>query len=360
MKLKSIVILSSLCLLLSMANIANADSSSPQEIPSDWQDQIATVVTFAQENYPHDFTESYIDNIRKNGEILFRGQVPRAVTDAASKLPYLKLTGGSGISNMEAQRLHFELVEKLRAENPDLRFGSYVDFRKKTIEIQLDSAQISNFKKMPATLALLKSSQVLRPHFTFESMQESTLDALFGGGYLSSCTSAFSAKSPGKPNLLLTAGHCQPPQSYHSVPLVYEGSHVGNHGDFGVYSTSAYTAPQFYSAPSVLVNVTALKIPSVGQALCRNGQTTGRRCGQTVVTNNYCDSTHFPRVCELTVMNNRQAKKGDSGGPWFSSTYAYGIHSRGLNYKGVARDAFSPVVKAQKLLSITVKTTSSN
>lgn len=57
---------------------------------------------------------------------------------------------------------------------------------------------------MPATLALLKSSHVLRPHFTFESMQESTLDALFGGGYLSSCTSAFSAKSPGKPNLLLT------------------------------------------------------------------------------------------------------------------------------------------------------------
>lgn len=178
MKLKSIVILSSLCLLFGTANIADAASSSPKEMPPDWQNQVALVATFAQENYPQDFTESYIDNTQKSGEILFKGQVPQEVTDAASKLPYLKLTGGSGISNMEARRLHFELVEKLRADYPDLRFGSYVDFRKKTIEILLDSTQISKFQAILMTLESSKSNEFLHPHFTFESMQESTLDAL--------------------------------------------------------------------------------------------------------------------------------------------------------------------------------------
>lgn len=337
--------------------MARAETTG-SEVPENWQDEIAGIATLAEEQYPQDFTTSTIDTDKVKGAVYFKAEIPREIAKKAARLPYLELVGDTGISNLEAQDIHHEIADKIHQENPDLKFGSFVDFKKRTVEIELDSSQAQ--ERMSNSIAEIANKHYgkLKLNIKYAIKSKSTLDALYGGGFMNKCTSAFSVESEyfNFGNALLTAGHCNTSQSYQSIPLTYEGNYVGERGDFAVYSTTAYTAPQYYSKPGHLVNVTATRNPAVGQALCRNGMTTGQECGQRVVVNEYCDYTEKPRVCGLTVMNSRLARRGDSGGSWFSSTYAYGIHSRALLYDNSARDAFTPVRAAEKYLNVKVKT----
>lgn len=101
----------------------------------------------------------------------------------------------------------------------------------------------------------------------------------------------------------------------------------------------------------VAVGVMALANPVVGQTLCKYGKTTGYTCDTTYL-DNQCRDTY----CDMMTLVSRKASGGDSGGPWFWSTTAYGVHSGWVTIWGVARDMFTPINSGLSALGITLKT----
>lgn len=54
-------------------------------------------------------------------------------------------------------------------------------------------------------------------------------------------------------------------------------------------------------------------------------------------------------------MSGRKARGGDSGGPWFSPSIAYGVHSGHIKFGSVERDVFTPIQIAESVLGVRVK-----
>lgn len=73
---------------------------------------------------------------------------------------------------------------------------------------------------------------------------------------------------------------------------------------------------------SGISNVTGTGTATRGQRLCRYGQTTGGHCDDVSRWLNECEG----RACRLVAMERYTSAGGDSGGPYFSGTTAYGIH----------------------------------
>lgn len=190
--------------------------------------------------------------------------------------------------------------------------------------------------------------------------------ALYGGGRISGnnigyCTTGFTASKPGYPSGILTAGHCLVGTS----PIVYGMSNskialtrvtrvVNNATDAGFLSAAGYvTAPQFWSLPNGgLTTVTWKFTPSIGQKLAFKGETSSRRIYDSV-SGYVCGGV--PRCGKMyTKMGATQA--GDSGGPWFSSGGAAGIHGGLVTFSdGTVHSYFTTISKAESVTGTTIK-----
>jgi hypothetical protein len=178
-------------------------------------------------------------------------------------------------------------------------------------------------------------------------------DLIYGGGSLTSCTAGFSVTASGFPSGLITAGHCPNSQTYltgGSVPLSFRTASASR--DVQWHSSSTAAPAQFFVGPSSLRNVTGKANPVVGQTLCKYGKTTGYTCDSTYI-DNQCRDTY----CDMMTMVNRQASGGDSGGPWFWSNTAYGVHSGYVTIWGSPRDMFTPINSGLSALGVSLKTT---
>ena len=132
---------------------------------------------------------------------------------------------------------------------------------------------------------------------------------------------------------ILSAGHCN---SYldHSngiglirYPMTPRGEHQGAWGDFGWYTTTQPEPPLFYYNFGVLADVTGRGVPKVGQVICRFGYTSGKKCDTVDETSRCYDPDDGPQRCKVVMMNHGYGQDGDSGGPWYVGTVAYGVHS---------------------------------
>jgi hypothetical protein len=94
--------------------------------------------------------------------------------------------------------------------------------------------------------------------------------------------------------------------------------------------------------------VTELGAPVVGQSLCKNGRTNHRQC-QEVRRLHVCRET----ACNMVQMGARLAAPGDSGGPIYWNTTAYGLHS-GWQYDPFPfnRDYFSRADRLPNALGV--------
>lgn len=162
------------------------------------------------------------------------------------------------------------------------------------------------------------------------------------------CTSGFPVYRTGSPNRfgLLTADHCPSLLRYGNSPWL-DTAIGGNiaHGDLqwnpmrtGQGNT---VTPQFQHAPHQLRYLTGAAEGSTGMVMCRYGRWTSQ-CASIGVPG-LCvnpDLDRYPkRYCGLRDTNERtNSIGGDSGGPWFLGTVAYGVHSgrRGDLYGGGA------------------------
>lgn len=340
---------------LAYDNRAKCNTATTEYIA--WQEKVSDIDTYARDKYPGDYSWSRITGC--SAEIRFKSAIPSDIFDMSKKVDNLTVSGNTGFSENEIIE---EQIDAFLQTTRTIGEGAtaYTDKATQTIHIGVPKEKAA---KLDSLAVSLKASELSLPQqaqpkfrvvFDLVNTTQSGYDALYGGGYLTFCTTAFSVYGSGSSNGLLTAGHCtNQTQSYGSVPLTLMSSHQGRYGDVAWYSTSAWTAPQFYTLPSQLVPVTAVKYPVVGQKLCLNGQgTRGRFCNESVWNVRTCSSNG---ICGLTAMSGRQAREGDSGGPWFSSSYAYGVHSGHVPFD-IERDVFTPVITAESVLGVTVKT----
>lgn len=172
------------------------------------------------------------------------------------------------------------------------------------------------------------------------------------------CTSGFViVKEETGPVGISTAGHCEEGAATDDgVALTFQGKHFGEHRDVQWRTGTQSLPPDFYAgSPTVTETdrrtVTDLGSPVVGQALCKNGRTNHQQC-QEVRRLHVCRSS----ACNMVQMGSRLAAPGDSGGPVYWLTTAYGLHS-GSQYDPAwpyDRDYFSRADRLPQALGVHV------
>ncbi|MEU6776191.1 S1 family peptidase [Streptomyces sp. NPDC046759] len=180
-------------------------------------------------------------------------------------------------------------------------------------------------------------------------------DAIYGGQYR--CSLGFNVHSGGT-YYFLTAGHCGQvastwySNSSHSTVL---GSNVGYSfpgNDFALvrYTNSSVSHPSAVGSQSI----TSAATPSVGQTVYRRGSTTGTHSGRVTALNatvNYGSGEIVYGLIQTTVC----AEGGDSGGPLYAGTVAYGLTSGGSgDCTSGGTTFFQPVTEALSYYGVTL------
>lgn len=190
---------------------------------------------------------------------------------------------------------------------------------------------------------------------------------VYGGDWLGTvgqpaptCTNGFSVTydppgGDGPIDAVLTAGHCLagPGVSLPSLPN-YEGDFYLYHyldqdrdsdSDIGVHwgedqpatSVPESAEPEFYGVSqnpadrSTVTSITQRTNQTVGTFVCHQGATTNYSCGE-IVANNTTTCYSAPTCDPVWVRvegENLVCFGGDSGGPWFAGSSAYGLHHGG-------------------------------
>ncbi|MGQ5640052.1 MULTISPECIES: S1 family peptidase [unclassified Streptomyces] len=180
-------------------------------------------------------------------------------------------------------------------------------------------------------------------------------DAIYGGQYR--CSLGFNVHS-GSTYYFLTAGHCGQvastwySNSSHTTVL---GTNVGYSfpgNDFALvrYTNSSVSHPSAVGSQSI----TSAATPSVGQTVYRRGSTTGTHSGRVTALNatvNYGGGDVVYGLIQTTVC----AEGGDSGGPLYAGTVAYGLTSGGSgDCTSGGTTFFQPVTEALSYYGVTL------
>jgi streptogrisin B len=180
-------------------------------------------------------------------------------------------------------------------------------------------------------------------------------DAIYGGQYR--CSLGFNVHS-GSTYYFLTAGHCGQvastwySNSSHSTVL---GTNVGYSfpgNDFALvrYTNSSISHPSTVGSQTI----TSAATPSVGTTVYRRGSTTGTHSGRVTALNatvNYGSGDVVYGLIQTTVC----AEGGDSGGPLYGGSVAYGLTSGGSgNCSSGGTTFFQPVTEALSYYGVSI------
>lgn len=184
-------------------------------------------------------------------------------------------------------------------------------------------------------------------------------DTIRGGAILNfpgtsdlACTSGWPvAGTGGVTEGLITAEHCPNDMTYTGrYVLDYSRRLPYTRGDVQYMSSTEDVGTGFYYAVGEYKGSTGFSTPYANQYLCKFGRTSGNTCDHVRDT-----FTCRDEYCNLVDMDNREAASGDSGGPWYYGTTAYGVHS-GYHWASFGRhDQFTPLYNTLGDLSVRLK-----
>jgi streptogrisin D len=154
-------------------------------------------------------------------------------------------------------------------------------------------------------------------------------DAIYGGQYR--CSLGFNVRSASGTYYFLTAGHCGNIASSwyanasHTTLL---GTRAGSSFPGNDYAIVRY-ASSYTNHPGTVgsQDITSAGTPSVGQTVYRRGSTTGVHSGRVTALN--ATVTYPEGTVRGLIRTTVCAEGGDSGGPLYSGTHAYGLTSGG-------------------------------
>ncbi len=158
---------------------------------------------------------------------------------------------------------------------------------------------------------------------------------LRGGDPLSTCTGGFTVLGGGELGIS-TAAHCGNTQSFQGTLLPFR-----NEDQQGNQDVQWHTAPCTMNASNDFNSGIGFRACTgtrhrnnqvIGSQVCKWGMTTGRTCGDIQSKNNslWYVTNSASTFIRVAGGNTNLSSGGDSGGPWFVETTAYGIHSGGL------------------------------
>ncbi|MFC3577348.1 S1 family peptidase [Streptomyces yaanensis] len=180
-------------------------------------------------------------------------------------------------------------------------------------------------------------------------------DAIYGGSYR--CSLGFNVHS-GSTYYFLTAGHCGEvastwySNSGHTTTLGTNVSYSFPGNDYALvrYTNSSIAHPSTVGSQTISSAAT----PSVGTTVYRRGSTTGTHSGRVTALNatvNYGSGDIVYGLIQTTVC----AEGGDSGGPLYAGSVAYGLTSGGSgNCTSGGTTFFQPVTEALSAYGVSV------
>ena len=185
---------------------------------------------------------------------------------------------------------------------------------------------------------------------------------IYAGLALSECTSGFSVEDTNGVKGIVTSAHCSNALSYNGTNLVFKGAVYGGSYDFQWHTAPGYTVKNWVAGGGAVVYGIYSTKHRDNQALsswvCKYGKTSGYTCGY-IIDKNYMPTTLDASWSPTFIRVHRDgidlSSGGDSGGPWFRSGAAYGIHK-----SGIGDDAVYMAINYISYLGLTVFTNLTN
>ncbi|GGP32064.1 serine protease [Streptomyces capoamus] len=214
-----------------------------------------------------------------------------------------------------------------------------------TVDSRVSQAEIAKIKKQAGATA--DALVVKHTPGRFNKLISGG-DAIYASGWR--CSLGFNVQDSSGNYYFLTAGHCTDgagtwwSNSSHSTTLgtTAGSSFPGN--DYGIvrYTNSSVTKSGAVGSQ----DITSAATPSVGTTVYRRGSTTGTHSGRVTALNatvNYGGGDIVSGLIQTTVC----AEPGDSGGPLYGGTTAYGLTSGGSgDCSSGGTTFFQPVTEA--------------
>lgn len=233
-----------------------------------------------------------------------------------------------------------------------------VDPASNQVLVSVDSTVTgAKLARVKAAVAKLGSAARLETVAGTFSLRINGGTAIYGGQYR--CSLGFNVRS-GSTYYFLTAGHCGNiastwyANSSHTTVL---GSTAGSSFPGNDYAIVRYTSSVTHEGTvntySGSQDIVSAATPTVGQTVYRSGSTTGVHSGRVTALNstvNYAEGT-VSGLIRTTVC----AEGGDSGGPLYAGTVAYGLTSGGSgNCSSGGTTYFQPVTEALSVYGVSV------
>ncbi|WP_454856902.1 S1 family peptidase [Promicromonospora soli] len=345
-----------------------------------WQDSFARLATDLESAHPADFAGAEISSeVPAVGTIRFKGVVPAGVgqqlTLEALDGFNVRLEGGAGLSAVDVDELVIDVHSAVRdvAKDRLAEMVSYYDKSQRKVIVTARPLDLAGLDLASSNVAATEIVAALPSRL--ESVADVVLDtslsnateARYGGGRLEAsggstlrCTSGFNVRGSGTTGVA-TAGHCANGLTHENVSggiefsLDYQSGHRGNWGDFQWHTSAESEPDDFYYIAGVRRDVSARVNPVVGQTLCRYGHATGAHCN-TVSDTSLCATLDGIETCRLVRMTGDTAEGGDSGGPLYYGTSAYGFHTGQVGCAIITTcDVWSRVTYIDDALGVTVR-----
>ncbi|MGW2959525.1 S1 family peptidase [Streptomyces sp. NPDC001220] len=260
----------------------------------------------------------------------------------------------SPVHTFSASELKAVNSSVLKADVPGTAWA--VDSKTNRVVVTADStvsaAEIAKIKQQAGADA--GAITVKRTPGTFKKLITGG-DAIYGGAYR--CSLGFNVHS-GSTYYFLTAGHCGEvastwySNSAHTTVLGTNVSYSFPTNDFALvrYTNSSIAHPSAVGSQTI----TSAATPSVGTTVYRRGSTTGTHSGRVTALNatvNYGSGDVVYGMIQTTVC----AEGGDSGGPLYGGSVAYGLTSGGSgDCTSGGTTFFQPVTEALSYYGVSV------
>jgi hypothetical protein len=159
------------------------------------------------------------------------------------------------------------------------------------------------------------------------------------------CTTGF-VVSNGSRTGVVTAAHCPDAVTYQeegdmAVPLAFVGQWGARHQDVQVHESLRPAEPLFYAdrrggALRTVTGSRSRQSTRAGDAVCHWGESSGYSCSEVELTDYAPPGELCGGPCEpvWVTVKGPNCRSGDSGGPVFSGTIAYGILKGGSGISG--------------------------
>lgn len=357
--------------LQDLANLADQNGMSLEEATTKyaWRDNLGIVIDHLRYANLSSFVESAMDE--NGGRISFTGDAPAdaAAKIAAAGLPVpVQIRDQVGYNEKEivaaTQRLfHTVLDDPMLASSasadPGAEAGQIRIMVRPAVGVTVDEAKARISAAATSDTPLKDALADVPPAVEAVISIDTTITAetavsVYGGQQLRPfgspdwhCTTGFTVQRAAPPHErgVLSAGHCGD-GTYGGVDILqlHARRFPGNEGDIQwhkVIPTSNPVTNRFFWINGSNRVQTGRIDPQPGMSVCRYGLASGVHCNE-VYKVGHCFDYPEGQTCGLTLMHRSTDIGGDSGGPYYWDSVAYGVHSGHGGVNGFTRSGFTP------------------